>query len=44
MGIAHGHGDVAMPEDALQREYVASVHHVMTGEGVAQDMGQLLRR
>lgn len=44
MGIAHGHGDVAVSEDALEREYVAPVHHVVTGEGVAQDVGQLLRR
>lgn len=44
MGIAHGHGDVAVAKNALQRENVSPVHHVMAGEGVPQDVGQLLRR
>ena len=40
VGIAHRHGDVAVAKDALQREYVAPFHHVMTGEGVPQDVSE----
>lgn len=44
MGVFHGHGDTAVTEDALQGEDVAAVHHEMTGEGVAQDVGELALR
>ena len=39
MCIAHGHGDGGMPKDSLQAEDVATGHHVMTGEGVPEDVG-----
>lgn len=42
MCISHRHGDIAMAEDALQGEDITAIHHVMTGEGVAEDVGLLL--
>lgn len=30
-----------MPQDSLQREDLAALHHVVAGEGVPQDVGQL---
>ncbi len=41
VGIAHGHLDVGMAEDALQHQDVAAAHHEVAGEGVAQHMGAL---
>lgn len=41
MRIAHGHLDIAMTQDALQREDVPALHHVVAGERVPQDMSQL---
>src|SRR5450830_33594 len=37
--LSHGQGGV--PKHPLQRQYVAAVHHVMRGEGMAQDVGHL---
>lgn len=39
--IAHGHLDVAVAQDALQSDDVPALHHVMAGEGVAEDVGHL---
>lgn len=36
---AHGHGDRRVTEESLQAEDIPSPHHVMAGEGVAQDVG-----
>ena len=44
MGILHSHGDVSVTKNALKRENVAPVHHVVTGESVPEDVRQLLRR
>ena len=44
MRIAHGHLDIAMTQDALQREDVPALHHVVAGERVPQDVSQLPRR
>lgn len=41
VGVAHGHLDIAVAQDALQGEDVAALHHVVAGEGVSQDVGQL---
>lgn len=41
MRIADGHLDIAMTRDALQREDVPVLHHVVAGERVPQDMSQL---
>jgi hypothetical protein len=38
---AHGHLDIAVAEYPLQREDVAALHHIMAGEGVPQDVGEL---
>ena len=44
MRISHGHGDRGVPEDPLQTEDVPAAHHVVAGEGVSEDVGQLARR
>lgn len=41
MGILHRHDQRGVTQDALQREDVAAVHHVVAGERVAQDVPQL---
>lgn len=41
MRVAHRHRDRRVPQDPLQAENVATSHHVMTGEGVSQDVGHL---
>lgn len=40
----HGDGDITVAKDALKREDISPVHHVMTGEGVPEYVRQLLRR
>lgn len=42
--VPHRHRDRRVPQDPLQREDVPSSHHVMTCEGVPEDVGQLPRR
>jgi|GEM_PF-6118058 hypothetical protein len=39
MRIAHRHLDIAVTKDLLQRQDVAARHHVVAGEGVAQNVG-----
>lgn len=41
MRIPHGHGQVGMTEDLLQRQDVAAVDHEVTCERVPQHMGEL---
>lgn len=41
--IAHGHRDRRVPQYPLQAENVTTGHHVVTGEGVPQDVGHLAR-
>lgn len=41
--VTHRHRDRRVPQDPLQREDVPSSHHVVAGEGVAEDVGQLPR-
>ena len=41
MRIAHGHRDRGMSQDPLQPEDVAACHHVVTGEGVPENVGHL---
>lgn len=43
MRIAHGHRDRGVPQDPQQPEDVAACHHVMTGEGMPEDVGHLAR-
>lgn len=42
MRIPHRHSDIAMAKYALQGEDITAIHHVMAGEGVAEDVGLLL--
>lgn len=42
MRILHGHRDVPMAKNALKRENISTVHHVVTGEGMPEDVGELL--
>lgn len=42
MCIPHRHGDIAMAEDALQRQDITAIHHVVAGEGMAEDVSLLL--
>lgn len=42
MSISHRHSDIAMTENALQGEDITAIHHVVAGEGVAEDVGLLL--
>ena len=39
MRIAHRHLDIAVTKDLLQPQDVAARHHVVAGEGVAQNVG-----
>lgn len=41
MGIAHCHCQSGMAEHSLQSQDVTAIHHVVTGEGVTQHVGQL---
>lgn len=41
MRISHRHFDVGMAEYALQDQNIATIHHKVTGEGVAQNVGKL---
>lgn len=41
MRIAHGHFDISMPEDSLQRQDVPTLHHVVAGERVPEDVSHL---
>ena len=41
MCVSHGHGDGGVAQDFLQHQDVAAIHHKVTGEGVAQNMGIL---
>lgn len=41
VGITHGHREICVSENALQRQNIASIHHEVTGEGVPQHVGHL---
>ena len=41
VAISHGHFDIGVAEDSLQHQNVATVHHEVAGEGMAQHMGTL---
>ena len=43
MGILHDHGHVAVPKNPLKRMDATPIHHVVTGEGVPKNLGELLR-
>ena len=36
MSITHCHRDIAMAENALQREDITAIHHVVASEGVVK--------
>jgi hypothetical protein len=38
MGVDHGLLDIGVPKDLRQRQDVATLHHTVTGHGVAQSM------
>lgn len=38
MRITHGHLDIAMPEDPLQRQDIPTTHHEVAGEGMREAM------
>lgn len=44
MCVLHGHCQRGMAKNSLQREDVSTIHHVVTGEGVTQYVGQLTCR
>lgn len=41
MSISHRHFDVGMAEYALQDQNITTIHHKVTGEGMAQNVGKL---
>ena len=41
MRISHRHFDVGMAEYALQDQNIATIHHKVAGEGMAQNVGKL---
>lgn len=41
MGIAHGHYQVLMTKDFLERQNIPASHHEMTGKGVTQHVCHL---
>lgn len=43
MRVTHRHLDIPVTQDALQGEDVPALHHVVAGERVPQDVGQLPR-
>jgi hypothetical protein len=44
VGIAHHDVDAVVFQDSLKGQNVAAPHDAVTGEGVAQDMGELAAR
>lgn len=44
MGINHRCLNLCVPQNFLERQNIAAVHHEMTGEGVAQRMNSLAVR
>lgn len=43
MGIPHRHLYIGMSEYTLQDQNITTIHHKVTGEGVAQNVGKLPR-
>lgn len=41
VGIAHGHGQAGVIENALQGQNAAAVLHEVAGKGMAQDVSHL---
>lgn len=44
VSIAHSHCQAAVPQEFLQYQNIAAVHHEMTGKGMAQNMRELASR
>lgn len=39
--VAHGHLDIPMTKNPLQRQNIPALHHVVTSEGMPENVRQL---